>query len=147
MEKEYTDKNKHFPSFIYVFNFDEEDGVYHELNKDNYWRKTFTGKNIYQDKFFSEDFLNEILKTMETAMSEIEKIESIEEREKMYERIYIETMPIKMLKLIIHRDKWSEAEKKEKILEFKCMVDHFKLQRYGETYDKTFDSIIKQWEA
>ena len=146
MEREYNEKNKHFPSFVYVFNFDEEDGVYHELNKDNYWRKTFTGKNIYQDKFFPEELLDEILNTMESAMSEIAKIESVSERQKMYDRILIETVPIKMLKLIIHRNKWSDEKKKEKILEFKCLVDYFKLQRYGETYDKTFDSIIKQWE-
>ena len=146
MEREYNAKNKHFPTFVYTFNFDEKDGVYYELDKEFFWKKKFTGKNILQEKFFPESLLDEILATMEQGMTDADKIEDEYLREKVKERIIRETLPIKMLDLIIHRQKWSSDERHKKILEFKCLVNYFGLTRYGETSEKTFDSIIKTWE-
>ena len=148
MEAEYNAKGKHFPTFVYAFKFDEEDGVYHELTKEFFWKKKFTGKNILQEKFFPESLLNEILETMEQGLLEVEKLTDEAERDKLTDRVLLETLPIKMLKLIIHRHKWSVREKEERILEFKCLLNRFKIVQYGEVPWKTqFDSIIKEWEA
>ena len=147
IEKEYNQKGKHLPTFVYVFNFDEEDGVYHELNKENYWRKKFTGKNIFQEKFFPKELLDEVLFVINQALSEIEKIENDMEREKIYNRVLIETIPIKMLRNMIYKDTWTAQEKNDNIFEFKCLIDYFNLKTYSEINNRTFDSIIKEWEA
>ena len=80
-------------------------------------------------------------------MLEVEEIKDVREREKLFNRILIETLPIKLLKIMIYKDTWTPQEKNDRIFEFKCLLDYFKLKRWGEPRNRTFDSLIKEWEA